>query len=273
MKLLNGRELADYIKERQVHQVRGLQQARHIQPKLAIVVTIDHPAINIYVRMKVRYGADIGITVDVHHIAQVDAAKLIKALNEDDTVHGIIVQLPLEDPNQTEEIINLVTPAKDVDALGKEAAFDPATPMAILWLLAGYNIDLRGKRVVLIGRGRLVGAPLERELQNSGVDVTSVDRDTKNVTAIVREADIIISAAGSPGVVTSEMIKQRAVVIDAGVAGEQGKTSGDLDPAIYEERDDLTLTSRKGGVGPLTVCALFENVIRAAQRVESQERS
>jgi methylenetetrahydrofolate dehydrogenase (NADP+)/methenyltetrahydrofolate cyclohydrolase len=137
--------------------------------------------------------------------------------------------------------------------------------MAILWLLAGYNVDLRGKKVVLVGRGRLVGAPLERELLASGVDVATVDKDTKNIAASVLTADVIISAAGSPGVLRGDMIKHGAVVVDAGVAGEQGKTSGDLDPAIYEQRDDLVITPQKGGVGPLTVCALFENVIRAAR--------
>jgi methylenetetrahydrofolate dehydrogenase (NADP+)/methenyltetrahydrofolate cyclohydrolase len=267
MKLLNGRELADFIKERQVHQVRGLRQAGHIQPKLAIVVTIDHPAISVYVRKKERYGADIGIEVQVYRITQSETAKTIQDLNANESVHGIIVQLPLEDPAQTEAIVNLVAPSKDVDALGQHAVFDPATPMAILWLLAGYNIDMRGKQVLLIGRGRLVGAPLERELKASGINVSSVDRDTKDIRRAALEADIIISGAGSPGVLKSDMIKQGAVVVDAGVAGEQGKTSGDLDPAIYEERDDLTMTPQKGGVGPLTVCALFENVIRAARSV------
>jgi methylenetetrahydrofolate dehydrogenase (NADP+)/methenyltetrahydrofolate cyclohydrolase len=273
MKLLNGRELAGFIKERQAHQVRGLVQAWYVQPKLAIIVTIDHPAINVYVRKKERYGADVGIEVEVHRIAQSDAVKTIQSLNEDTAVHGIIVQLPLEDPNQTEEIVNLVAPAKDVDALGKDAIFDPATPMAILWLLAGYNVDLKGKQVLLIGRGRLVGAPLERELKASGIHVTSVDKDTEDIKSAALAADIIISGAGSPGVLQSDMIKKGAVVVDAGVAGEQGKTSGDLDPAIYEERDDLTITPQKGGVGPLTVCALFENVIRAARSLAPSDQS
>ncbi len=273
MKLLNGRELAGFIKERQAHQARALIQAWHVQPKLAIVVTIDHPAINVYVRKKQRYGDDIGIEVEVHKVAQKDAEKTIKALNKDPVVHGIIVQLPLEDPSQTEEVVNLVSPDKDVDALGKNATFDPATPMAILWLLAGYNIDMQGKRVLLIGRGRLVGAPLERALLASGVEVTTVDKSTneKDVSEAAFAADIIISGAGSPGVLKSDMIKKGAVVVDAGVAGEQGKTSGDLDPAIYEERDDLTITPKTGGVGPLTVCALFENVIRAARLTVRQD--
>jgi methylenetetrahydrofolate dehydrogenase (NADP+)/methenyltetrahydrofolate cyclohydrolase len=273
MKLLNGRELADFIKERQAQQVRGLRQAWHTQPKLAIVVTIDHPAIGVYVRKKERYGDDLGIEVEVHRIAQADAPKTIEALNSDDTVHGIIVQLPLEDPEQTEDIVNLVDPNKDVDALGKNATFDPATPMAILWLLAGYNIDLRGKQVLLIGRGRLVGAPLERELKASGVMVDVADKDTKDIKSLALAADVIISATGSAGILTSDMIKKGAVVVDAGVAGEQGKTSGDLDPAIYDGRDDLTITPQKGGVGPLTVSALFENVIRAARRASSPDQT
>jgi methylenetetrahydrofolate dehydrogenase (NADP+)/methenyltetrahydrofolate cyclohydrolase len=270
MKLLNGSELAGFIKERQVHQVRGLLQAEHIQPKLAIVVTVDHPAISVYVRKKERYGADIGILVAVYRVTQATVRSTIQSLNEDSTVHGIIIQLPLEDPSQTEEIVNLVVPAKDVDALGKQATFDPATPMAILWLLAGYNIDLRGKQVLVVGRGRLVGAPLERELKASGISVSSVDKDTEDIRSAALAADVIVSGAGSPGVLKSDMIKHGAVVVDAGVAGEQGKTSGDLDPLIYEVRDDLTITPQKGGVGPLTVCALFENVIRAARSVAPQ---
>ena len=264
MKLLNGSELAGFIKERQAHEVRGLRQAWHTVPKLAIVVTVEHPAIEIYMRMKQRYGADIQVDVDVHRVAQADASALIKQLNTDESVHGIIVQLPLEDPSQTNEIVDLVAPDKDVDALGKNAVLDPATPLAILWLLAGYNVDLAGKKIVLVGRGKLVGAPLERILKASNYDVEVVDRKTPDVAAVVGSADVIITATGTPGLVTSAMIKESAVVVDAGVAGEQGKTVGDLAEDVYE-REDLTITPRKGGVGPLTICALFENVILAAR--------
>jgi len=131
-------------------------------------------------------------------------------------------------------------------------------------LLAGYNVALEGKHIVLVGRGKLVGAPLERMLQASGYDVEVVDRKTEDIRAVVREADVIITATGQPGLITSDMIKDKAIVVDAGVAGEQGKTVGDLAPDVYE-RDDLTITPRKGGVGPLTICALFDNVIRAAR--------
>lgn len=270
MKLLNGKELAEFIKERQAQQVRSLRQAHAVSPKLAIVQCNDDPVINTYVKLKKRYGADILIEVAIHAVDQADVPAVIKKLNADDSVHGIIVQLPLADTTQTEEIINLVAPTKDVDALGKDAKFTPATPMAIQWLLAGYNVDLAGKKVLLVGRGRLVGAPLERMLLDSGVDVTVAERDTKTLNTLTTDADVIITATGSPAILYPEMIKQGAVVVDAGVAGEDGKTVGDLHESVYE-RDDLTVTPAKGGVGPLTVCALFDNVIRAARTTVSSE--
>lgn len=273
MKVLNGSELAEFIKERQAHEVRGLRQAWHVAPKLAIVVTVEHPAIEVYMRMKQRYGADILIDVEVHRVAQAEAKQLIQQLNADETVQGIIVQLPLENPAETDEIVDTVAPEKDVDALGKNAVLDPATPLAITWLLAGYNVELNGKKIVLVGRGKLVGAPLERMLLASGYDVEVVDSRTPDIKAVVSEADVVITATGQPGVVTADMIKQGAVVVDAGVAGEQGKTVGDLADDVYG-RDDLTITPKKGGVGPLTICALFDNVIRAARAttVESSEQ-
>ena len=265
MKQLNGRELAGFIKERQAHQVRNLRQEHKIFPKLAIIVTVDHPVIDVYVRLKKQYGADILIDVDIHRVKQPEAAELIKQLNTDDSIHGIITQLPLEDPKDTETVVNLVSPHKDVDALGENPDFDPATPMAILWLLAGYNVDLSNKHILLIGRGKLVGAPLERMLRNSGHDVVVADRNTPDLKSETLKADIIITAAGSPAILFPDMVKEGAVVVDAGVASEDGKTVGDVAPALYE-RQDLTITPAKGGVGPLTVCALFDNVIRAARK-------
>lgn len=265
MKLLNGKELADFIKERQAQQVRGLTQAHGIQPKLAIVQCKDDPVINTYVRLKKVYGADIGIKVDTHNVPQSKVQDLLNELNTDNSVHGIIVQLPLANTDETDDIVNLVAPNKDVDALGKNAAFDPATPMAIMWLLSGYNIELNGKHILLIGRGKLVGAPLEKTLLSSGYNVEVIGRSVADLSEHTKEADIIITATGSPAILYPDMIKQGAVVVDAGVASESGKTVGDLHESVYE-RGDLTITPTKGGVGPLTVCALFENVIRAARR-------
>ncbi len=266
MKILNGQELAGFIKERHARQARSLR-ARKVFPKLAIVQVKNDPVINTYVRLKRQYGDDINVDVDIHTPAQKEVPALIEQLNKDDSVHGIIVQLPLVDPAETGRIVNLVAPNKDVDALGENSSFDPATPMAILWLLSGYGVELRGKSILLIGRGKLVGAPLEKILKDSGHDVEVIDRELPKVkfAALVEAADIIITATGSPSIVESRMIKEGAVVVDAGVASEEGKTVGDLAPDVYE-RDDLTVTPQKGGVGPLTVCALFENVLRGAER-------
>ncbi|MGH7142346.1 MAG: tetrahydrofolate dehydrogenase/cyclohydrolase catalytic domain-containing protein [Candidatus Saccharimonadales bacterium] len=270
MKLLNGQDLANYIQERQTREVQVLRQTWHIVPKLAIIQMTDNPIITTYVNLKKRYGVDISIDVAVHRVSQTETPKLIEQLNGDTSVHGIIVQLPLEDPSQTDEIVNLVAPDKDVDALGKSAQFDPATPMAIMWLLAGYNIDLLGKKILLIGRGKLVGAPLERVLKASGLDVETVGREVNDLSSHTKNADIIITATGSPAILLANMIKEKAIVVDAGVASESGKMIGDLAPDVYE-REDLTVTPKRGGVGPLTICALSENVIKAASRVATKQ--
>jgi methylenetetrahydrofolate dehydrogenase (NADP+)/methenyltetrahydrofolate cyclohydrolase len=264
MKLLNGADLADYIKERHAKQLRRLAHD-YIQPKLAIVQVKDDPVINTYVRLKQQYGADIGAEVQVHKLEQSQTPKLLDLLSNDGSVHGIIVQLPLKDPSQTSEIVNMVDPKKDVDALGDKSKFEPATPLAIMWLLNGYNVDFRGKHILLIGRGKLVGAPLEKMLKRSGQNVEVVERGGDDLAGRAKKADIIITAVGSPAILFPDMIKHGAVVVDAGVASESGKTVGDLHPSVYE-RDDLTITPQKGGVGPLTVCALFENLIIAAAK-------
>jgi methylenetetrahydrofolate dehydrogenase (NADP+) / methenyltetrahydrofolate cyclohydrolase len=267
MKILNGAELAGFIKERHAKQVRALR-AQKIYPKLAIVQAKDDPVINTYVRLKKEYGADIGVEVENHIVLQADVPKILSKLSNDESVHGIIVQLPLQDTSQTDEIVNLVDPKKDVDALGRDSRFDPATPMAIMWLLSGYNIELTGRKILLIGRGKLVGAPLEKILKSSGHNVEVIDREIPDLAEHTRNADVIITATGSPAILYPDMIKQGAVVVDAGVASEEGKTVGDLAPEVYQ-RDDLTITPERGGVGPLTVCALFENVILAAQSAKT----
>lgn len=270
MRWLSGAELAGFIKEQQAKQVRALTQQWHTPPCLAIIQTKDDPAINTYVRLKRAYGQDIGIEVQSYSVAQAKVPELVSKLNNDTKVHGVILQLPVTDPSKTDELCALVTANKDVDALGRDPIYDAATPTAILWLLAGYNIDLPGKQVVIIGRGKLVGAPLQAMLQQSGIEAVTVHRQTENFDQIVRAADVIITAAGSPGLVTPELVKKDAVVVDAGTAGEEGRVVGDVADSLYE-RDDLTITPQKGGVGPLTVCALFHNVILAAQKASHDQ--
>ncbi|MCA9339211.1 bifunctional 5,10-methylenetetrahydrofolate dehydrogenase/5,10-methenyltetrahydrofolate cyclohydrolase [Candidatus Saccharibacteria bacterium] len=264
MKILSGLELVGFIKERQAKQVRGLRQAQNVFPKLAIIQTKDDVVIDTYVRLKKAYGQDILVDVELYKVSQSQAKDTIQKLNQDDSVHGIIIQLPLEDTSETNELLNLVEPKKDVDGLGVEAILDAATPVAINWLIAGYNIELKNKQIVIVGNGRLVGQPLAVMWKNSGYAVTVVDSSTEDIKSEIQKADIVVTAAGSPGVVTSDMLRPDTVVIDAGVASEENKTVGDLASDVYE-RQDLALTPQKGGVGPLTVSALFDNVIRAAR--------
>lgn len=262
---LNGAELAGFIKERQAKQVRGLRQAHSIQPHLAIIRTNPDPVVDSYMRLKQRYGDDIGVEVTVHTIDQSEALPTIGSLNHDDTVHGIIVQIPLPDPAETQTVLNAVSPDKDVDGLGDKTTFEPATPMAIDWLLAGYNIELKGKHIVIVGTGRLVGRPLSKLWESQHLHVTLANRQTSDLASVTREAEIIVTATGQPGLITKDMISSNAIIVDAGVATDSNGLVGDVDPEV-RAMPNITITPEKGGVGPLTVCALFENVIRAAQR-------
>lgn len=263
MKILNGQEIADFIKERHAHQVKALRSQK-IHPKLAIIRTNSDKVVDVYMRLKTSYGEDIGISVDVHDIEQSASKTVIQKLNNDPNVHGIIVQLPIPDPSQTDEILNTVDSAKDVDGLADKPVFDAATPTAIIWLLNGYNIELRDKNIVIVGQGRLVGKPLLRLLNQSGFNAITADKNTDDLAKVVCQGDVVISATGIAGLIKSSMIKPDAVVVDAGASADTNGVVGDLDLDV-RDRDDLTITPLSGGVGPLTVCALFENVLRAAR--------
>ena len=264
MKSLNGRELAEYIQERQAGSVRNLRQEHKIVPKLAIIRTNPDPVVDSYMRIKQTYGTDILVDVDVHTIDQKDALDTLKKLNEDLTVHGIIVQIPLPEPSQTNEILNAVVATKDVDGLAENSNFDPPTPLAITWLLAGYNIELNGKHIVIVGHGRLVGKPLAKMWQSTDLDVTVVDKQTADLSEQIRAADILITATGVPSLITANMVQPKVVIIDAGVATDSNGLVGDV-AADVRQLPDIAITPEKGGVGPLTVTALFENVITAAR--------
>ncbi len=268
MKILNGSELASYIKERQVKQVRALKQSQGITPHLAIIRTNPDPVVDSYMKLKKAYGSEIGVEVEVHTIDQQDALEKIAELNGDESVHGIIVQIPLPDPSQTTEILDAVALEKDVDGLAHGSKFDPPTPIAINWLLAGYNIQLdKGKQVLVVGTGRLVGAPLARLWQHSDLQIQVANKLTENLEDLTRQADVIVTATGQPGLITADMIKPNVVIVDAGVATDSNGLIGDVDPTV-RDLPDITITPEKGGVGPLTVCALFENVIRATSNVQ-----
>lgn len=262
MRYLNGREIRDFVKARQLHQVRSLRQSQGVNLRLAIIQTKDDHLTDVYTNLKKRYGEDIEVAVDIVKTSAAEATKVIEGLNADNSVTGILVQLPLDDISLTDKVISAILPSKDVDGLGDDPRWDPTTAMAINWLLAGYNVDLRGKKIAIVGQGRLVGAPLMKMWRESGYDVTPLDDTCQDLKSALINKDIIVTATGVPGLIKSDMLKRGAVVVDAGTASDGGAIKGDLSSEVYE-RSDLTLTPQKGGVGPLTIAALFDNVIRA----------
>ena len=299
MKVLDGAELAGFIKERQAAEVRALR-SEGILPELAIIRDSDNPIIVKYVRLKQAYGEDIGVAVS--DVFTRDVRGAILEANEDASVSGIIVQLPLVDVSKTDEIVSLISPSKDVDGLaqgvldlefvkntsentgsGTDATktgntgskspsrnagqFDSATATAVNWLLTGYDISLSGKKIALVGRGRLVGAPLYRMFKNSRLDVSVFGHDSD--LTVLRDFDAVISATGVAGLIKSSMISSGTILVDAGTASENGKLVGDVAPEVYERSDLAAITPVKGGVGPLTVAALFENLLRAAKNKQN----
>ncbi len=256
--------MAAFIKNRQAKQVRMLRQAHHIFPKLMVIKSLNaSPVIDSYVRLKNKYAQDILIDFEVVSCAQSEMIDHIEQANADDSVQAIVVQLPLDDPTKTDEVVNAIDPQKDVDGLGKGSAYISATAEAIDWLLSGYGVELADKKIVVAGRGRLVGAPLIELWKSRDLNVEVVDKTTQSIDQLFLAADLIVSATGQPGLLNDKNVPRGAVVVDAGTASENGKIIGDSDPGLQARRD-LIITPPKGGVGPLTIAVMFDHVIRSA---------
>ena len=262
-KELNGRELVGFVKMRQAHLVQILRSNK-IKAKLVIIRDSNNPVIEKYVKLKCRYGEDIGVEV-VDKKVQPTAESLIQAIedaNKDSSVSGIIVQLPLVNSEIMEDVLGKINPKKDVDGLSMKGKFDSATATAINWLLSGYDINLIGKKIAIVGRGKLVGRPLATMWQNSGLTVEVFHRGSDFTK--LKDYQIIVTATGVPNLIKTEMISSGAIVVDAGTASESGKIVGDISDEIRERTDLFAITPKIGGVGPLTVGVLFENVLAAA---------
>ena len=265
VKILNGRELAGFIKERQAGQVRSLVGRSGRAPKLLIIRDSDNPVIMKYVGLKMQYGEDIGVLVEDYFASSSDdIAEKIAAANEDASVDGIILQLPILEKEKTDELTSVIAAEKDVDGLSGKGDFDSATATAILWLFTGYDIDLHGRKIALVGRGKLVGAPLFKMFKASGIDV-EMFHSGSDLTKL-KDFDIIISATGKPGLILDEYVSPGAVVVDAGTASEDGVLKGDVSNEVREREDLLAITPVVGGVGPLTITCLFDHVIQAASK-------
>lgn len=250
-------------------------KSKNITPTLAAILIGEDPASLSYVKVKNQVAQDLGINFKLFHFpgfsGDRDVLKLIDNLNVDKLVYGIIVQLPLPEKFDTERIIKKISPEKDVDGLGSEK-YIPPTAKAILEIMEYYHVDYQAKdkKLVIIGLGALVGKPLAKILNKMGIYPIVCTSTTGNLAQETLNADIIVSATGHPGLVTSEMVSPKATVIDAGTAESRGKIAGDVDKSVYEKVANYSPVP--GGVGPVTVACLMRNVVLAAETA-LQEKS
>jgi methylenetetrahydrofolate dehydrogenase (NADP+) / methenyltetrahydrofolate cyclohydrolase len=279
-RIIDGKALAQQVRARIADDVARLRADHDVQPGLAAVLVGEDPASQVYVGMKHRATEEAGMlsrqVVLPADTVQGDLEALVRELNDDDAIDGILVQLPLPDHLDPRPVQELIAPAKDVDALnpytaGRLAIGDPTflscTPYGVLELLAEAGVDTVGANVVIVGRSNLVGRPLSVMLTLKGRDatVTLAHSRTRDLPAVCRSADVLVAAVGVAGLVTADMVKPGAVVIDVGTnRDDDGKLVGDVDfEAVAEVAGAITPVP--GGVGPMTVTMLLQNTLEAAR--------
>lgn len=277
--IINGLELAGKLREEMKESVLSLK-AEGIEPKLVVILIGDDPASHSYVNGKKKASKEVGIHSEIiRHQANITEEALleeISRLNEDDTVHGILVQLPIPDHIDEQKVIESINPKKDVDGfhpinigrmMTNQEAFLPCTPFGIMKMLASKDIETEGKHVVVIGRSNIVGKPMGQLLLNANATVTYCHSRTKNLKEMTKQADILIVAVGKEHVIDSSYIKEGAVVIDVGVnRTAEGNLTGDVDFDDVKEKASY-LTPVPKGVGPMTITMLLQNTIDAARRM------
>ncbi|ABK76760.1 5,10-methylene-tetrahydrofolate dehydrogenase/methenyltetrahydrofolate cyclohydrolase [Cenarchaeum symbiosum A] len=282
---MDGKAVAAAVKERVKMAVAELKSGG-TDPCLATVLVGDDPASGTYVRNKHAACAEVGITTQDHRLGpsttEGDLLKLIAELNSDRSVHGILVQMPLPEGIREIKVVSAISPLKDVDGLtplnaglltAGTATLIPCTPLGIMEMLDYYNIELEGKEVVLINRSRLVGIPLHHLFLGRNATVTTCHSRTKDIGSISRRADVIVTAVGNRDkfVLTPDMVKEGAVVIDVAISRSDRGLTGDADYAAVSEKASH-ITPVPGGVGPMTVAMLLKNTTTAASLVKSLER-
>jgi methylenetetrahydrofolate dehydrogenase (NADP+)/methenyltetrahydrofolate cyclohydrolase len=268
---MDGKALAAKVRARVAEEARTLGALR-----LATILVGDDPGSEIYIRHKHAAAGEVGIEpVDIRLPAdttQGDVLDRLRRLNEDDAVDGILVQTPLPDHLDEAELQAAVAPVKDVDGLHPlnvgllhlgRPALVPATPLGVVALLAEYGIRLEGARAVVIGRSQIVGRPLAQLLTHANATVTVCHSRTVELPRHTLDADVLVSAVGIPGMVTADLVKQGAAVVDVGITRTDAGLVGDVDPSAAEVA--AFLTPVPGGVGPMTIACLLENTIRAAR--------
>jgi methylenetetrahydrofolate dehydrogenase (NADP+) / methenyltetrahydrofolate cyclohydrolase len=272
-RVIDGKAVAARVRQRVAEEVGRLPAP----PGLATILVGDDPASAVYVRMKREDSAQVGIE-SFHHepggdVSQDELAELIRSLNEDERVHGILLQLPLPDQLDQDELISMIDPAKDVDGLTPANAgllfqgrkgLVPCTPAGVMELLAEARAELEGARAVVLGRSILVGKPVAQLLLAANATVTHCHSRTRDLAAVCREADVLIAAVGSPRLVTADMVREGAIVIDVGTNRVGSELVGDVDfDAVKEVAGAITPVP--GGVGPMTRAMLLSNTVEAAR--------
>jgi len=273
-RIIDGKAVAARVRAEVAREVDALG----VRPGLATILVGDDEASAVYVRMKREDSAEVGIE-SFHHepggdVAPETLGELIRSLNADERVHGILLQLPLPGHLDQDEFISLIDPAKDVDGLtsanagllmhGREEAMVPCTPAGVMELLGEAGVDLSGAGAVVLGRSILVGKPLAQLLLAANATVTHCHSRTRDLPAVCREADVLIAAVGSPGLVTAEMVRDGAVVIDVGTNRTDDGLVGDVDfERVFEKAGAITPVP--GGVGPMTRAMLLANTLKAAR--------
>ena len=280
--IIDGKELAKRIRENLKKECEELKK-EGIIPKFAVILVGDNPASKVYVRNKSKASEETGIIFEEHlldaNIEQKQLIDLIEKLNHQKDIHGILLQSPLPNHLDINEAFRTIAPEKDVDGfhpanVGKvvlgQDTFVSCTPYGIMKMLEEYKIDLEGKNVVIIGRSNIVGKPLYQCCLNKNATVTTCHSKTKDITAYTKKADVIMVAIGKPKFLTKDMVKEGAVIIDVGINRTEGKKIiGDVD---FEEVEKIAsyITPVPGGVGPMTIAMLMNNVIKAARQQGKQ---
>ncbi|HKZ71645.1 MAG TPA: bifunctional methylenetetrahydrofolate dehydrogenase/methenyltetrahydrofolate cyclohydrolase FolD [Nitrospirota bacterium] len=275
--IMDGKAVARNIREGLKEEVEGLKK-KGIHPGLAVVLVGENPASMVYVKNKGEACRSAGIYSEEHKLPaetkEADLLGLINQLNKDPRIHGILVQLPLPAHINKDRILASVSPEKDVDGfheinmgrllIGQEGLV-PCTPLGIMQLLEHYHIPVEGRFAVVVGRSNIVGKPVAMMLLQRNATVTICHTRTKNMGEVCRMADILIAAAGRPGMITADMIREGAVVIDVGINRlDTGKLAGDVDFESASKKAGW-ITPVPGGVGPMTIAMLLYNTVKAAK--------
>lgn len=280
--ILDGKKLAKKVKNQVKESVSQLVEKYKVTPHLVVILIGDDPASETYVKSKEKTSKSLGLKSTVikkdASISEKELIDLIVSLNEDDDVHGILLQLPIPKHIDEEKVINLIDPLKDVDGFSNHHvarlnkgldALVPCTPLGIMEIFKEYNIDLEGKYAVVMGRSQIVGKPMASLLLKENATVTITHSRTKNMKDITRQADILVVAVGKAKMVDETYIKEGAVLIDVGISRIDGKLYGDID---FESAQDKAsyITPVPGGVGPMTIAMLMKNTLKCYENIMKQ---